>query len=266
MPQRHLNLLRCSVCQGELTALSAGLRCTSCDSVFSEDSGLIDFAPSIPRDSSATQPARGQRWMEDPKRVGSYETRQRTLFVRAMGRTWGKGFTPDIEDAYLVRQVAPAEDGVVLDVACGAGRWTRTLEQRFGPDRVIGLDLSFAMLALAQRVVPSIALLRGSAMTLPFADHSLGAVNCWNAIQALPDPPNAIREMSRVLKLGGSLTCLTYLESRGPYRWVQGILQRQVGSIIAPRDTFLGWVRDADLTVEELTVVGQVVMLTARRS
>lgn len=45
---------------------------------------------------------------------------------------------------------------------------------------------------------------------LPTADNSIGAVNCWNAIWALPQRREAIREMSRVLKPGRTFTCLLH--------------------------------------------------------
>jgi len=58
-----------------------------------------------------------------------------------MGQNRDGAFTPALEDAYLVKHVSPVE-GPVLDLACGAGRWTRTLVETFGPGRVIGPDLS----------------------------------------------------------------------------------------------------------------------------
>ncbi len=261
----HLELFRCSSCRGELTPSKERVRCVDCGTIFGTNAGFIDFAPEIPSRSADRQPSRGQRWMEDPAKVRSYESTQRVHYVRTMGKTWFKSFTPEIEDAYLIEYVEPTSDGVVLDVACGAGRWTHVLVERFRPERVIGLDLSYAMLTAARRLLPSTTLVRGSATSLPFADNSLGAVNCWNAIQALPDPQRAIVDMARILQPGGTFTCLTYLKSTGPYRWVQSFLQRQVGSIVVEHDEFLRWIDSAGLTIEDETLMGQVVMLSARR-
>jgi len=261
----HLQVYCCPACRGDLAASQDRLQCGACNTIYRREEGSFNFAPEIPRRSVETQPSQGQRWMEEPDKVKNYEAKHRVHYVRTMGKTRFRSFTPDVEDAYLIANVDPISDGRILDVACGTGRWTRTLVERIGPDRVIGFDLSCAMLALARGRLPSTTLVRGSALNLPFEDDSLGAINCWNAIQALPDPQRAILEMGRVLKPGGTFTCLTYLTSPGPYRLIQAILQRCIGSIVVKRSVFFRWIEAADLTVQNEMTVGQVLMLTARR-
>ncbi|HXJ30450.1 MAG TPA: methyltransferase domain-containing protein [Gemmatimonadales bacterium] len=74
----------------------------------------------------------------------------------------------------LIRRVAPWFPGkLVLDLACGAGRHAAELE-RAGA-RVIGLDLSPAMLHRAQRRVRA-PLVRGDMRTLPFRPGTFGLV------------------------------------------------------------------------------------------
>ena len=74
----------------------------------------------------------------------------------------------------LIRRVAPWSPGqLVLDLACGAGRHAAELE-RAGA-RVIGLDLSPAMLLRAQRRVRA-PLVRGDMRTLPFGPGTFGLV------------------------------------------------------------------------------------------
>lgn len=74
----------------------------------------------------------------------------------------------------LIRRVAPWPPGqLVLDLACGAGRHAAELE-RAGA-RVIGLDLSPAMLLRAQRRVRA-PLVRGDMRALPFRPGTFGLV------------------------------------------------------------------------------------------
>lgn len=74
----------------------------------------------------------------------------------------------------LIRQVAPWSPGqLVLDLACGAGRHAAELE-RAGA-RVVGLDLSPAMLLRAQRRVRA-PLVRGDMRALPFRPRTFGLV------------------------------------------------------------------------------------------
>lgn len=64
--------------------------------------------------------------------------------------------------------VAPAAGERVLDVACGTGIVGRLASERVGPTgRVVGVDLSPGMLAMARAVAPSIEWREGNAVALP---------------------------------------------------------------------------------------------------
>jgi ubiquinone/menaquinone biosynthesis C-methylase UbiE len=98
----------------------------------------------------------------------------------------------------------------VLDVATGTGRVPYYLlaEPAFH-GRVVGLDASARMLALArEKVAPyrgRVALIRQTALALPFAADGFDAVTCLEALEFLPDAETAVREMARVLRPGGTL-------------------------------------------------------------
>ena len=126
------------------------------------------------------------------------------------------------EESYLDYYVRPV-DGPILDLACGTGRYSRYLATRFGEDRVIGVDLSFPMLGAADRRARAAGLskvlfVRGTAMSLPVRDASLGAVTCFGALHLFPSPPKALDEFARVLKPGGTLTVLTAGRARTTLR------------------------------------------------
>jgi len=99
----------------------------------------------------------------------------------------------------LVRALAPLATRRILDLGCGKGRFAAHLEARGA--RVIGLDLSAAMLARAG----AFARVCGSARRLPFGSGSFDAVIAIEVLEHLgPAGVNdALGEIARVLEPGG---------------------------------------------------------------
>lgn len=105
---------------------------------------------------------------------------------------------------------------VVLDLACGPGNVTRRLARLMPDSTVVGFDLSQEMLGRAVRLtrkehLPNVYYMRGSALTLPFKPETFDAVSCCGALQLFPQ---AIGEISRVLKPGGEFVCQTTVGPR----------------------------------------------------
>ncbi|MBB5109762.1 ubiquinone/menaquinone biosynthesis C-methylase UbiE [Streptomyces spectabilis] len=120
----------------------------------------------------------------------------------------------------------------MLDIACGAGRWTKVLADKFGNRRVIGLDLSDAMLAAVQLALPGILTVRANALSLPFGTATLGAANCFAALQIMPDPAKVIAEIGRSLKPDGTFTLGTLRPAPRP---VQRYFQRRQEEVFRTR-------------------------------
>ena len=117
-------------------------------------------------------------------------------------------FGPWAYDLVEIAELRPGER--VLDIACGTGIVARTaVRKRGSTGRVVGLDLSGPMLAAAQAAAAAEGLVlewrEGSAVELPFADAAFDVVLCQQGLQFFPDKPRALREMNRVLRLGGRL-------------------------------------------------------------
>jgi SAM-dependent methyltransferase len=102
------------------------------------------------------------------------------------------------------RGCAPPE-GLILDLACGAGRHMLEFERR--GLKVIGLDLSAALLKQAHDSNGDLRLVRGDMRHLPFADGSFHFVaNFFTSFGYFADPEEDARvlgEIRRVLKPGG---------------------------------------------------------------
>src|SRR6516164_6330636 len=106
--------------------------------------------------------------------------------------------------ADLIDRAAPRPGERVLDIACGTGVVSRLAAKRMGSGRVVGLDINAGMLAVARSLnSPSIEWYEGSALAMPFPDASFDLCLCQFGLQFFPDRPAAMREMFRVLQLGG---------------------------------------------------------------
>ena len=125
-----------------------------------------------------------------------------------------KQFDP-VDDAQslalpLLRELRGVERPLVLDVATGTGRLPRALRRNLGfQGRIFGLDISFRMLQEARR---KSALHEAGAMwlwkdgqQLPFVDGCFDAVSCLEALEFFPNRRQALEEMSRILRSGGTM-------------------------------------------------------------
>ena len=101
----------------------------------------------------------------------------------------------------------------VLAVGCGTGRLAERLAAEPKVRRVVGCDFSAGMLEhAAERIAPAarkdperIALVRGDATRLPFADAAFDAAVSTEAFHWFPDQDAALAEIHRILRPGGRL-------------------------------------------------------------
>lgn len=262
----HEETFRCPDCAGRLMVDDPDVRCGGCGTTYTITDGILDL---MPKGSSLFGGAdHAMQRAASMARVGHYyETVARPGFFRLVGSNWGGAITPEDEDRYLVERLGQV-DGTVLDLGAGAGRWTTVLAEAVGADRLIALDPNPVMLSWLRRRSPDVACLQASALTLPFADASLGAVNCWNALQAMPDPVAALAEVARCLRPGGVLTLMTYVLSPDPvYRYFQTTSSwpgHPDGLELHEFDRIRGWLVEAGFAVQEHDTSGTLLTLTAR--
>lgn len=118
---------------------------------------------------------------------------------------WAASYPPrahnvlmQVEEAAMRKLMPDLHGQVVLDLACGTGRYG-LLAHELGAKQVIGLDNSRAMLeANPQR---QIALATSEAIPMP--QQSVNLVLCGLALGHLPQLKPTLQEISRILKSGG---------------------------------------------------------------
>lgn len=166
----------------------------------------------------------------------------------------GPLFQPWAESLLDLTRVAAGDR--VLDVACGTGIVARLAKQRVGDGgRVVGIDISAPMLAVAAKIAADVEWREGDAAALPLGDADrFDVVLCQQGLQFFPDKESAVREMRRVLAPGGRLAIATWrpLEEMPFLRDLHAIGERHVGTIVDQRHNFA----DGAALAAMLTAVG----------
>jgi demethylmenaquinone methyltransferase/2-methoxy-6-polyprenyl-1,4-benzoquinol methylase len=172
--------------------------------------GIVVSSPLMDRSSA-------QELRREPRRVAAMFDRiaarydlMNALMTAGLDRRWRRL-------AATQAGLRPADEA--LDVCCGTGDLSIALAATDAGVRVLGLDLSDAMLdraraKLASRAAaePSLAarvgFVSGDALQLPFADGRFAAVTAAFGVRNLHDLSLAFAGLLRVTRPGGRLVCL----------------------------------------------------------
>lgn len=120
---------------------------------------------------------------------------------------WSKPF-----GRMLLRELELKKGSQILDVACGTGfPATEFVERMPEKARLIAIDNSAAMLDVARKKLGSSSDVffktESSLPKLSFADDVYDMVICNLGLVDFPDPKQALKDFSRVTKLGGEIRC-----------------------------------------------------------
>ena len=145
--------------------------------------------------------------------AGSYDLNNR-VHALGMDQRWR-------HVAVEMAELTPGDRAV--DVACGTGDLAIQLAEalppkaRGGGPSVLGVDFTFPMLPLAVgKSTGSAAFAAGDALRLPLPDASADAVTIAFGLRNVADPAAAVAEFARVLRPGGRLVVLEFVEPRNP--------------------------------------------------
>lgn len=134
-----------------------------------------------------------------------------------------------------------SDDGKVLDISCGTGLVTFPIAQALQPEgRVTGIDLSEGMIEHAAKEserlgFKNIEFKHMDAEELRFPDNTFDRAINSLGLMYYPDPDQAVAEMYRVLKPGGTAASLVW-GRRKACGWAEifPIVDRRVKSDVCP--------------------------------
>jgi SAM-dependent methyltransferase len=106
---------------------------------------------------------------------------------------------------YLFEKAGLAQARRVLEVGCGTGAILGDLSTRAA---LQGLDLDPDALTKCRLAAPTALLARGDALSLPFPSQIFDITYCHFLLLWVKDPLQALREMRRVTRSGGSVLAL----------------------------------------------------------
>jgi ArsR family transcriptional regulator len=169
-------------------------------------------------------------------------------FFDAVGPEWDalrKVFQDDVLRARAITRMVP-HNAIAVDIGTGTGILAAELAS-LGLS-VIGVDNSQRMLDAARSNldaagVEGVELRHGEAHRLPLEDASVDAAFAHMVLHYLPSPADAVREMARIVKPGGSVVVVDFLHHE--HEWMRQELR--VVWLGFPEDTIHEWFSQSGL-------------------
>jgi ubiquinone/menaquinone biosynthesis C-methylase UbiE len=185
------SLFRCPRCGEKLAADRPA--CAGCGTKYEDRDGILDFIEA----DSLDEHNRVEMTLHDSL-ADKYEVRYSRKYAAEYSRYWNEQFTAQLGQGATV----------VLDCGCGTGDLARELALH--SELVIGIDISFAMLAKGRDALrrlgrENVVWAASPGEHLPLAGESCDAVCYRGALHHIGDDRRALEEARRVLKPGGKL-------------------------------------------------------------
>ena len=154
----------------------------------------------------------------------------------------------------IMLRMSVREGAHALDVCCGTADWTIALAKAVGSTgEVTGLDFSESMLESGRKKVedyPNLTLVHGNAMELAFPDNSFDYVTIGFGLRNVPDYSTVLKEILRVLKPGGMISCLETSQPELPgykqlFRFYFKFIMPLFGKLFAKSFAEYSWLQES---------------------
>ena len=148
--------------------------------------------------------------------ASTFNARDAAVYERSMGR-WSRRLAPGFA---VFAGIGRAQR--VLDVGCGTGSLVFELADNPAHQQLVGIDASDIYLSAAQAQVQRqpggaerFAFHHGDACAMPFVEDEFDAALCQLVLQFVPQPGEAVAEMRRVVRPGGTVAAAVWNSGGG---------------------------------------------------
>lgn len=91
----------------------------------------------------------------------------------------------------------------ILDVGCASGLMTNKVAKQFPGSQIFGVDVYQKAIKYAKLKYPHINFIVADAHILPFQSSTIDLLICYETVEHVLDPVQALKEIRRVIKKGG---------------------------------------------------------------
>ena len=142
------------------------------------------------------------------------------------------------------------KNDTILDVGCGVGYLTKHFFNKV--KKIVGMDVSFAMVQSAYSINPGYPFLVGKADAIPFSCNSFNRVVCYSVFQYLKDKDMAIVVLDEFIRIQNSPGCVFIGDVLEPFcinsgskektnKWWPENLNHNLEKLTLPSDFFKGY-------------------------
>ncbi|MCA9838417.1 MAG: class I SAM-dependent methyltransferase [Trueperaceae bacterium] len=183
---------------------------------------------------------------------------------RSLGILTRGSFSTQRELELMLEWLEAKANETILDAACSAGLYARTLANYEPTLNLTATDFSLPFLqqakSYAEQKNVQLELIQADVRELPFEGDSFDAIVCGGSLNEFTDLPTTLAEFARVLKPGGRMWQMYLKEAEGwAGKSLQGLIKLSGIRFIDPKE-LEQLAQEANLTLQKAQHRGVVVM------
>ena len=263
--KNKLNSFVCPICKSNLSILNNKYICYSCQRNFYIVNNIPNFF--VESESEKEIPAiKSVKFIDYLSKV--YESK---IWYPLVYHLYGGIKIPNIKKTVkLITKMTNSSDGIVLDVACGTGIYTRSIAKNV--NKIFGIDISQGMLekgiSLAyNNEIFNIEFIRANVEKIPFRNNFFDGACCSGALHLFPDTIVALKEIARVLKPNCPLAVMTFTRRRFlKYKFIYEHIKKNHGATIFDLNELNIFLKKAGFKDFKPRVFGSMLLFSAKKA
>lgn len=182
--------------------------------------------------------------------VFDYDQRYQQGYMADFGALYETCRLVAVRQTLHSRYLFPVEPTIVVDIACGQGRYGPVIKEAFPTCQIIGIDISTIALELAVKRSLENHFIAAACESLPLADDAVDMIFSIETLEHVLDVRATIQEWGRVLKPGGRILFTTPCANRFSLEW---FMMYFTGGLQTTRDGIGRFRRDEPAHLRRLT-------------